>query len=122
MLIYMASPYTRAPGGLERAFINASKMAASLLKVGVPVFSPIAHSHAISVLGGIDPKDHTFWMKHCRAVMQQCEAMAYCLSPGHENSTGMAMELKYFRDAGKPVFFWSGLANEVPMNLVSFAG
>lgn len=45
---YLATPYTRYPGGYDAAFDTASRIAARLYERGVLVFGPISHSHPIS--------------------------------------------------------------------------
>ena len=52
-LWYLASPYSLFPGGLEMATRVVSREAARLLEAGIPVVSPIAHSHTIAVHSGV---------------------------------------------------------------------
>ncbi|WP_207479537.1 DUF1937 family protein [Arenibaculum pallidiluteum] len=59
---YVGSPYSKYPAGLDEAFRAICRVTGRLLTAGAPVFSPIAHSHPISVLAGIDPLSHEFWL------------------------------------------------------------
>ena len=45
MFWYLASPYSKYPEGTQAAFEMACWQAGLLIRAGVPVFSPIAHSH-----------------------------------------------------------------------------
>ena len=44
-LAYLATPYSKYPAGLQQAFVDAAKLAALLLRSGMNVYSPIAHTH-----------------------------------------------------------------------------
>lgn len=55
---YLATPYSRYAAGIEAAFQAASEQAAILVRHGIPVFCPIAHTHPIAIHGDIDPFDH----------------------------------------------------------------
>ena len=102
---YLATPYSKFAGGIEAAYVAACKQTALLLKAGVPVFSPIAHSHSVAVHGDVDPLDHSIWLPADQPFMDCAHGLIYCLLPGHEESYGMKHELDYFRDAEKPVVF-----------------
>jgi len=60
--IYLATPYSKFKKGLDEADRLASFYAAVLIKEKLPVFSPIAHSHAIAKHGKLAGKDHLIWM------------------------------------------------------------
>lgn len=106
-LYYMASVYTQFPKGLEQAYIEASKSAAMLLKRGLNVFSPIAHSHPIALYGGIDKIDHDFWMRLDIAILDECAGLLVVMMPGWRESKGIAAEIKHARETGKSVTFLS---------------
>ena len=50
-LVYLATPYSKFPGGIQAAFIDAACIAARLLRAGVKVYSPITHTHPIGRVG-----------------------------------------------------------------------
>lgn len=51
-MIYLASPYTHSDVHVrEWRFREACRAAAALLRAGITVFSPIAHSHPIAAFG-----------------------------------------------------------------------
>ena len=101
---YLASPYSKYPGGMDLAFQMACRNAALLLKAGIPVFSPIAHSHPIAVYGDIEATSHEFWIDF--VDMPFMEAARGCIvlqARSWTSSTGVAREIEYFNSVGKPV-------------------
>lgn len=104
MIAYLATPYTNFPGGIEPAFIAAAKLVAALLKTGVKVYSPIAHTHPVAIYGDIDPLDHAIWIPFDQGMMDVCGSLIVAQLPTWERSRGVAMEIDYFRNAGKPIF------------------
>lgn len=69
MFWYLASTYSVHPNGLQKAFLDACEFTAILIKAGVPVFSPIAHSHPVAIHGGIDPYSHDIWLPADKPLM-----------------------------------------------------
>jgi hypothetical protein len=60
-LVYLASPYTHADKAvMEDRFRAACRYAACLMRRGINVFSPIAHSHPIAQFGL--PPDWQFFL------------------------------------------------------------
>ncbi|MBL8599239.1 MAG: DUF1937 family protein [Devosia sp.] len=103
--VYLATPYSRYHAGIDKAAKMAAKAAAALMKMGVRVFSPIAHSHAISLVGEIDPKDWAFWKPQNEAAIDAASALAVIKVRGWDTSVGVAYEIKRFSDAGKQVVY-----------------
>lgn len=104
-LVYLATPYTKYYAGIDAAFKDASALAAKLLKEGVKVYSPIAHTHPIAIYGGIDPKDHEIWLPFDEAMMRACSCLLVAQMEGWRQSRGVLHEIKFFAEAGKPVFY-----------------
>lgn len=102
---YTASPYSKYPGGIARAHIDACKIAGALIQRGIPVYSPIAHSHPIAIYAGIDPSSHDFWLPVCEPMMKACHGMLVATLPTWEESRGIAWEMAWFRNSGKPLRF-----------------
>jgi hypothetical protein len=120
--IYLASPYSRYPdgrskkediaaGGLRRdralrklheAFTLASENAGLLIMAGVPVYSPIAHTHPIAIYGGIDPLDLDIWLPFCKPFMHAAKAVIYLEAESWEVSAGMQWEGSDFSKNGVP--------------------
>ena len=104
-LIYVGTPYTRYPGGIEVAFIDACRLTAQLLSEGLCVYSPIAHTHPLAIHGGLDPLDHSIWLPFDAAIMEKSDAMVVAMMTGWEASYGVRHEIQVFVEAGKPVYF-----------------
>lgn len=100
---YLATPYTAHPDGLHEAWQQACVQAALLVRAGVPVFCPIAHSHPIAVYGHIDPRSHDIWLPMDAPLMRGAVAMIECRMPGWDKSYGMRCEREAFLAAGKAV-------------------
>jgi len=103
MFWYLATVYTSHPDGFERAFIEASENAALLVRHGLPIFCPIAHTHPMSVHGGLPPTGHDFWMRVDEPFVEAAHGLIVCKMPNWENSRGIAHEIKKFTAARKRV-------------------
>lgn len=104
-LVYVASPYSKHPLGLQSAFAQTACLTAVLVKAGVAAYSPIVHCHPIAGWGDIDPYDYSIWLPLNDAIIPRCDALAVLMMEGWDTSYGVDLEIKAFRDAGKPVFF-----------------
>lgn len=104
-LIYLATPYTRYPRGLDAAFEDAAAIAGILIKRGLAVFSPICHSHPIAKYGGIDAVDHELWMRIDREMWDRCDELLVAKMDGWDQSRGVAAEIEYFLKRGAPVTY-----------------
>jgi nucleoside 2-deoxyribosyltransferase len=100
---YLASPYSKFSGGIVAAFEEVCEQAALLVRAGVPVFSPIAHTHSIALHGHLDPYDLSIWLEADRAFMDAAKAIIVCKMDGWDQSVGVAHEIEHFRKAGKQV-------------------
>lgn len=106
MLHYVATPYSKYPEGIETAFIEAAKATATLLKSGIAVYSPIAHTHPIAMHGQMDAYDHDIWMPLDAHMMDAAGAMIVVMMPGWRESKGIGIEIDTFKKAGKPIRFF----------------
>lgn len=104
-LVYLATPYSRYPDGLEAAFIEAAKLAGRLLDAGVRVYSPICHTHPIAIHGEIDPLDHSIWIPFDESMMSVSDALVVAMMPSWRQSKGIRYEIDYFELEGKPIFY-----------------
>jgi nucleoside 2-deoxyribosyltransferase len=104
-LVYVATPYSIFEDGLDAAHRAACQITGDLLRYGVNAFSPIVHSHHVAEHANIDRMDHKFWMRADEAYMKKCDALVVAQIDNWENSVGVNMELKHFRDVGKPIHF-----------------
>lgn len=105
--IYLATPYSKYPKGIEAANEMASRYAARFIELGFPVFCPIAHSHSIATHGGLTAKDHGIWMPLDLAFMESAFALVVALEDGWKESVGVQKEIDYFYVHKKPIYYWT---------------
>jgi hypothetical protein len=103
-LAYLATPYSKYPAGIERAFEDAARLAARLMLAGVKVYSPIAHTHPLAVYGKVDPLDHSIWMPFDEAMMAVADVLMIAEMEGWQESKGIAHEIEFFERAGQAIF------------------
>jgi hypothetical protein len=105
-MIYLASPYTHPDEGVRKwRFHEACRAAAALLRAGVTVFSPIAHSHPISRFGM--PTSREFWSQIDREYLSRCDVLAVLTLAGWRESVGVQGEIELAREMGIPVVYVS---------------
>ena len=100
---YLATPYSKYPHGIEEAFKLACREAALLIRNGVRVYSPIAHTHPVAVHGGIDPYAHDIWLPADEPFMHKACGLIVLRAESWEKSYGISVEIAEFQKAGKPV-------------------
>lgn len=105
MFWYLATPYSKFKPSLEAAFVEAAKQAAILTRAGIPVFSPIAHTHPIAIHGNLDPLDHGIWLEADRTFMEAARGIIVCCMAGWRESYGVKFEIEAFKRMGKPVVY-----------------
>jgi hypothetical protein len=113
---YLASPYSRYVGGLETAFQEIARNAALLIRAGVRLYCPIAHTHPIAMQGGIDPLDHGIWLPADRPFMFAACGLIVCMMEGWELSYGISVEMDEFARAGKPLVYMR--PGQVPVEFI----
>jgi hypothetical protein len=102
---YLATPYSKYPAGIEEAFKVACCAAADLIREGVRVYSPIAHTHPIAVHGKIDPYAHSIWLPADAPFMHAACGLIVLRAESWEQSYGIKVEIEEFQKAGKPIFY-----------------
>ena len=118
-LWYLATPYSKYPGGIAGAYELACKQSALLISNGVHVFSPIAHSHGIATHGDLDPLSHDLWLAMDRTYMDLCCGCIFLLAESWEKSYGMEQERLHFEKKFKPIV--KMLPNLVPEYFLSYS-
>lgn len=103
-LVYLATPYTHYPAGLDAAYEEACALTARLKNVGVYSFSPISHGHGVSTHGNLDPRNAEMWLDWDEKFMEWCDACAVAMMESWEASDGIDREIKFFRKALRPVW------------------
>jgi len=102
-LIYLASPYSHPDMRvvLER-FDAVCRVAAIMMSRGEFVFSPIAHTHPIAVVGDL-PKGFDYWQTYDHMMLDMCGGVAVLTIDGWKQSVGVADEIRYANSIGLPV-------------------
>jgi Domain of unknown function (DUF1937) len=104
-LVYLASPYTSADPAVRQArFEAACRAAAELIRQGLTICSPIAHSHAICQHGAV-PLDWAFWRQHDLTFLAMCDEVVVLKLVGWRQSVGVQAEIAAAKSLGKPVSF-----------------
>jgi hypothetical protein len=92
---YLASPYSIYPEGREQAFKEALAYTNILLRAGIPVFSPIVHSHPLATLSNApDCNDYDVWLGLDKAILRGANGMLIVPMIGWRLSKGIAMEIE----------------------------
>lgn len=102
---YVASPYSKYPAGIQAAFVDICKVTAALLREGISVFSPIAHSHPVAMAGEIDPLNYSVWLPTNEALMDAAHGIIVVQMVGWDDSYGVGIEIKRFAAAGKSIIY-----------------
>ena len=103
-MIYMASAYTHSdPLVREQRFQEACRAAAALMRAGLAVLSPIAHSHPVAKHGL--PEGWKFWSQIDCQYLARCDALAVLTSPGWRESVGVQAEIAMARELGIPILY-----------------
>ena len=101
-MIYLASPYSHPdPSVREIRFREACRAAATLIRLGQAVFSPIAHGHPIAAFGL--PTDWRFWEPFDRRQLQRCDEVVVLMLDGWRESVGVQAEIRIAGECGKPL-------------------
>lgn len=92
--VYLAGPYSDVSRRIRQHRYEAHcKCTAWLMKQDLTVFSPIAHSHAVSIIGKIDCMDNEFWLRQDFAILPHCRMLAVMELPGWDSSKGTMAEI-----------------------------
>jgi hypothetical protein len=102
---YLATVYSKYRLGIVHAHAEACRQAALLVRAGIPVYSPIAHTHPIAIEGDIDPFDHEIWLEADRTFMEAAKGLIVCKMQGWEESYGIGVEIESFERQGKPIYY-----------------
>lgn len=105
--IYLAISYT---GMCESSYEQANKASVLILNQGLNVFSPITHSHPLTLLEGYTvPHTWDYWQHIDYQFVDWCDEL-WVLIPKEglkplKASTGVNAEIKYAKEHNKEVNF-----------------
>lgn len=104
-MIYLASPYTHPDQKVrETRFHESCKLAGRLMQKGHKIFSPIAHSHPISLSCGL-PTIWKFWKKHDIEFLKWCTQLWIAQFDGWDKSVGVKKEMEIAKRFNKPIYY-----------------
>jgi Domain of unknown function (DUF1937) len=101
--LYLATPYSGWPSGVDHACFVAADLAGRLVKHGLRVYCPIVHSHVIAKTAQIDPRSPV-WLEMDKAFVDAAQAMLIGDLDGWRMSKGIKQELDWFVEAEKPCY------------------
>jgi hypothetical protein len=90
----------------EERFQAACRAASHLMRRGLHVFSPIAHSHPVLLAGGL-PTGWEYWEAYDEAVLSTCRALAVLELDGWRDSRGVQGEVEISRRLKLPAYYTS---------------
>ena len=102
-LVYLASPYSKYPGGKSIAFTEVCDMAAHLMHKGYNVFCPIAHSHAIETMSFKEIENGDWWLEQDFAILSKCDKLFVYQMPSWDISYGVNAEIDFAKKNRIPI-------------------
>lgn len=101
---YLASPYThRLRHVQEQRYAEVTTYAGALLAAGVHVFAPIVQTHRAAGMFNL-PGNFEWWLDYNKAFMDASAGTILADIDGWRQSRGVAQEMAYTREQGKPVY------------------
>lgn len=109
---YLATPYSKYPLGTMLAHQHACELAARLFRAGINVYSPIAHTHALAEIGGLDGHFDQ-WAAFDEALIAASDGLIVAMMRGWRESAGIAAEIAICTRLDKPVRYMETTLNFV---------
>lgn len=102
--IYLASPYSHPDAAVREArFKAACKKTAQYASKGIPVFSPIAHSHPVAdYMDESARMSFDLWMKLDLPLLRMASELHVLSIEGWRSSRGVTREIEYATQLGIP--------------------
>ena len=103
--MYLASPYSSDSARVvNQRHRDVCKAAGGMINLGKVVFSPIAHSHDIARICGIQG-DFATWAKQDAYWIRKLDEFGVLMLPGWDESVGVKAEIQLAVEFNKPVFY-----------------
>lgn len=102
---YLATPFTKFPGGKDAAMKATLNILHQLTCHGIFVYSPIVHTYQL----GMDytmPTDHVFWQTINENMIRAAHGVCVAMLPSWENSAGVLHEMQYAIGLGRPLVYF----------------
>lgn len=101
--IYLATPHNHPDPQIRDQRFQAAQLAAvTVFAEQIPVYSPIAHWHPISITHDL-PHGWNYWKQQDEAMLSCALEMWIILIDGWQTSKGIAAEQKLCRPLNKPI-------------------
>lgn len=100
---YLATPYRAYKGPRAVAYGHAARQAALFSDAGIPVFSPIVHSHIIASHTERLVEESPEWVDLDMPMVRAARGVIVCMLPGWEQSAGIHRECSEAIKLGKQV-------------------
>ena len=95
-MLYLASPYSHPDPTVRKLRASAAlRAAASLLRSGVPAFSPIVYGRQFELHSAVDP-DFAAWQSFNFAMLSRAQRLMVLKLPGWNKSEGVAAEIAFW--------------------------
>ena len=117
---YVATPYSKYPGGLHEAFMLAVRVRGGLIRAGIPSFSPIVHSHPVAMECDMDPRDHGIWLPCEAPIMAAAVGLIVVMADGWQDSYGMGQEIEAFITTHRPFVYLDPDSPTLPQELIAW--
>lgn len=108
--VYLAAPYSVYDSLVNATWpqvrfdlVNIAAM--RLIRAGCIVFSPISHSHPISLTQPPEANTHGLWLEQDLEFAKWADILVVLRLPGVTASYGVNKERDWFNDMKKPVYF-----------------
>jgi len=104
-LIYLASPYSHKDNKVRQSRYEIAVLVTAKLLASeeVNVFSPIAHSHPLTLTNVTIRHDWDFWKEIDFQMIRKCDMLIALEMDGSDTSLGMQEEIAYAHELGIPV-------------------
>lgn len=102
---YLASPYSKYEHGIRQAYVEICRQAALLVRAGVKIYCPIAHTHPIAVHGEIDPLAHEIWLPLDEPFIKNASGLIVCQMQGWQESYGIKVEMQWAKEHKLDIVF-----------------
>lgn len=103
VLIYLAFPYNHPLESVRtRRFEEVCSIAAHLMRKGIYIFSPIAHTHPIALAGDL-PRGWEYWKTYDEVMIRACDELWIVTLDGWEESQGIKGEIEIAQSLGKVI-------------------
>lgn len=104
-LIYLASPYSHPDIAVREARFRAvCEVAGAMMRDGLMVISPIAHTHPIALAGDL-PLAFDFYAAYDEVLISRCDELHVLMLDGWRESVGVTAEIAIAERLNKPVTY-----------------